>query len=360
MNDFASAVMITLIRHGLARQGITPDVPARLTTPKATVPLADKRHLLLGIHERHGTLAVLRIGQAIEDMRHEPALNALLRAQSPVDLVERWQRLEHYVHSRHRCILEEAGDRCVVVRHISLTPDASPHAKSAPALAALARPCAAEDMLVMGVMIALLEASGCDGLRAAFGDSGDPVYVDGKFRRAGMHKCRERRTRRSGHESGARAIQDTGTWRFSWTSYNPASRGHVSASWEAGCQERPASWQETSLVPQQTSLPLVVNQCSAIMSGDVAYRWSVPVLATRLNTSVRTLQRRMGEVPVKFQEIVRAVQLREASRLLLDTQYELTMIGFCCGFSDYSHFSREFKKHTNLSPSEFRRKFAAT
>lgn len=286
------------------------------TAPKATIPLADKRQLLLGIHERYGTLVLLRIGQAIEEVRHEPALNALLRTQSPLDLVERWRRLERYVHSRHRCILEEAGDRRVVVRHISLTPGASPHAT--------------EDVLVMGVMIALLEASGCDGLRAAFGDSGDPVYVGGKF-----------------HESGVRVIRDTGIWRFDWTSYDPALN-----------RREPANRQGTNLFQEQTSLPPVANACSAIIGGDVAYRWNVSTLAARLNVSVRTLQRRLGEVPVKFQEIVRAVQLREASRLLLDTGHDLTEIGFCCGFSDYSHFSREFKKHTNLSPSEFRRKFA--
>lgn len=345
MNDFASAAMVTIIRRGLARQGITPDAPARLTAPKATIPLADKRQLLLGIYEQHGALALLRIGQAIEEVRHEPALNALLRAQSPLDLLERWQRLERYVHSRHRCVIEETGDRYVVVRHISLTPDTAPHAT--------------EDILVMGVMIALLEANGCDGLGATFSDcrlrhpalsmdgrvsrtqdalerpshdtdtslcdAGDPVYADGKF-----------------HESGTRAIRDTGIWRFSWTSYDPANQ------------------QGTHLVPEKTSVLEITNKCSAIISGDIAHRWSLSTLAACLNVSVRTLQRRLSEVPVKFQEIVRAVQLREASRLLLDTRHELTEIGFCCGFSDYPHFSREFKKHTNLSPSEFRRKFATT
>ena len=318
MNDFASATMVTIIRRGLARQGITPDAPARLTTPQATTPLAGKRQLLLGIHERYGALVLLRIGQAIEDVRHEPMPNTLLRATSPPDLLERWQRLERYVHSRHRCLIEAAGDRCVVMRHVSLIPDAPPHAT--------------EDMLVMGVIVALLEASGCDGLRAAFGNAGDPVYASGKF-----------------HASGVHLIRDTGLWRFDWTSYDPAS------NWR-----EPANQHGTNLLPQQTSLSVVVNECAAIIGGDVAHRWNLSALAARLNVSVRTLQRRFGEVPVKFHEIVRAVQLREASRLLLDTGHELTEIGFCCGFSDYPHFSREFKKHTNLSPSEFRRKFAVT
>ncbi len=177
----------------------------------------------------------------------------------------------------------------------------------------------------MGVMAALFETNGCEGLGAAFGDSNDPVYADGKF-----------------HESGTRAIHDTGIWRFSWTSYEPANQ------------------QGTNLVPEKTSALEITNKCSAIISGDIAHRWSLSTLAACLNVSIRTLQRRLSEVPVKFQEIVRAVQLREASRLLLDTRHELTEIGFCCGFSDYPHFSREFKKHTNLSPSEFRCKFTAT
>lgn len=121
MSDFASAAMVTIIRRGLARQGITPDAPARLTTQKATIPLADKRQLLLGIYEQHGALALLRIGQAIDEVRHEPALNALLRAKSPLDLMERWQRLERYIHSRHRCVIEETGDRRF--RHPALSMD---------------------------------------------------------------------------------------------------------------------------------------------------------------------------------------------------------------------------------------------
>ncbi len=344
--------MVTIIRRGLARQGITPDVPARLTTPQATIPLADKRQLLLAIHARYGALVLLRIGQAIEDVRHEPMPNTLLRAKSPLDLLERWQRLERYVHSRHRCNIEAAGNQYVVMRHASLIPDAPPHAT--------------EDMLVLGVITALLEASGCDGLRAAFvggrlrhpashdtGTSlcgaGDPVYASGKF-----------------HESGVHVTRDTGLWRFDWTSYDPASHRDVPVSREAGCRERPSNWREpahqqaTNLLPQQTSRSVVVNECAAILGGDVTQRWNLPALAARLNVSVRTLQRRLGEVPVKFNEIVRAVQLREAARLLLDTGHELTEIGFCCGFADYPHFSREFKKHTNLSPSEFRHKFAVT
>ena len=335
MNDFASAAMITIIRHGLAQQGITPDAPARLTTPKATIPLADKRQLLLGIHKQYGALTLLRIGQATKGVRHEPALNALLRALSPLDLLERWQRLERYVHSRHRCVIEETGDRYAVMRHVSLNPDAAPHAT--------------EDLLVMGVIIALLEVSGCKGLRAAFGDSDHPVYAGGEF-----------------HESGMHALRSCGLWRFDWASYDSAPHRDVQVSREAGCRGRPsnpcesANRQATDLVAEKTSLPSLVNACSAIISVDVAHRWHLSALAARLNISVRSLQRRLSEVPVKFQEIIRAVQLREASRLLLDSRHELTEIGFCCGFSDYPHFSREFKKHINLSPCEFRRKFAAT
>ena len=47
----------------------------------------------------------------------------------------------------------------------------------------------------------------------------------------------------------------------------------------------------------------------------------------------------------------------EAERLLLNTHLSVTEISFELGFSDKSHFGKYFKKVTNESPNQFRKKF---
>ena len=47
----------------------------------------------------------------------------------------------------------------------------------------------------------------------------------------------------------------------------------------------------------------------------------------------------------------------EAERLLLNTHLSVTEISFELGFSDKSHFGKYFKKITNASPNQFRKKF---
>lgn len=51
-------------------------------------------------------------------------------------------------------------------------------------------------------------------------------------------------------------------------------------------------------------------------------------------------------------------KINEAKRLLRYSNKTLTQISLYLGFSSPSHFSRVFKKHTNLSPSEYKNKHA--
>ena len=51
-------------------------------------------------------------------------------------------------------------------------------------------------------------------------------------------------------------------------------------------------------------------------------------------------------------------KINEAKRLLRYSNKSLTQISSYLGFSSPSHFSRVFKKHTNLSPSEYKNKHA--
>ena len=48
------------------------------------------------------------------------------------------------------------------------------------------------------------------------------------------------------------------------------------------------------------------------------------------------------------------LRMKEASRLILETDTPFKEISISCGYSDYYHFSRIFKAHFGMAPSQFR------
>jgi AraC-like DNA-binding protein len=58
---------------------------------------------------------------------------------------------------------------------------------------------------------------------------------------------------------------------------------------------------------------------------------------------------------LSFGEYVRKLRIEKAIRLLSDPKYSLSDIAYLTGFSDQSHFSRIFKKHTGKSPFSYRK-----
>jgi len=56
-----------------------------------------------------------------------------------------------------------------------------------------------------------------------------------------------------------------------------------------------------------------------------------------------------------FGEYIRKLRIEKAVDYLETSDYSLADIGYLTGFSDQSHFTRIFKKHTGKSPSEYRK-----
>ena len=54
-------------------------------------------------------------------------------------------------------------------------------------------------------------------------------------------------------------------------------------------------------------------------------------------------------------EYTQRLRVSHASRMLVDRDRELIDIAYESGFSDQSHFNRLFKRHTGMTPAEFRR-----
>ncbi len=148
MSDFASAAMLRLIRRGLQRQGLAA---AAREPAQALVPLQDKRALLASLMQQHGPQVLLAIGDAVLDAPDEPTLTALVLARDPADLLARWQRLERFVHSRHRTRVLGAGPGWLRLQHVSLVPGQPPWP--------------AEDLLVWGLLRGLMQRIGACDLR---------------------------------------------------------------------------------------------------------------------------------------------------------------------------------------------------
>lgn len=59
---------------------------------------------------------------------------------------------------------------------------------------------------------------------------------------------------------------------------------------------------------------------------------------------------------LSFGEYIRKRRIEKAIHLLADPAYSLSKIAYLTGFSDQSHFTRVFKKHTGKNPSAYRKK----
>ena len=78
-------------------------------------------------------------------------------------------------------------------------------------------------------------------------------------------------------------------------------------------------------------------------------------VAAELDTSVRTLDRRLAAEGTSFRALLDGVRRELAERHLRDPRVSPGEIAFLLGYSESSAFHRSFKRWTNLTPREFRR-----
>ncbi len=77
--------------------------------------------------------------------------------------------------------------------------------------------------------------------------------------------------------------------------------------------------------------------------------------ARATGASTSTLVHRLrAETGRTFKDMLRGTRIDEAKKLLATTSLKIADIADRCGFSDQSHFTREFKRTINLTPGHFR------
>lgn len=84
---------------------------------------------------------------------------------------------------------------------------------------------------------------------------------------------------------------------------------------------------------------------------------SIHQAAALLNTSSRTLQRRLAAENTSFKNVRENIMLATACQMMENKQYLLTDIASELGYADIAHFSRAFKKLTGFPPKDYRKRF---
>lgn len=82
---------------------------------------------------------------------------------------------------------------------------------------------------------------------------------------------------------------------------------------------------------------------------------SLENIAKRMNTSTRTLQRRLNDHEVKFQELLSSVKLDLFNQYIKDESLTLFDIALLLGYSEQSAFTRAVKRWTGQLPKSFRK-----
>jgi AraC-like DNA-binding protein len=82
---------------------------------------------------------------------------------------------------------------------------------------------------------------------------------------------------------------------------------------------------------------------------------SARLAASLMDTSVRTLARRLADCGTTYRSVVDRVRFKAARQLLRDTDQQVTEVGMAIGFDDSANFARMFRRIGGLSPRQFRR-----
>ncbi len=96
----------------------------------------------------------------------------------------------------------------------------------------------------------------------------------------------------------------------------------------------------------------VLDQIGSVLSEGVP---TLAEVAERLGMSSRTLQRRLSDAGLAYQDLVTEARKSLCENLLRRTDYALAEIAFLTGFSDQSTFSRAFKRWHGQTPASYRR-----
>ena len=105
-------------------------------------------------------------------------------------------------------------------------------------------------------------------------------------------------------------------------------------------------------MPARTGVAVDVRRALASRIGADGTRMSA--IARHLGISERTLQRRLADDGVSYQELVEEVRRAAAGRYLDESALAIGEIAYLLGYSEPAAFHRAFKRWYGTTPEQFR------
>jgi AraC-like DNA-binding protein len=104
-------------------------------------------------------------------------------------------------------------------------------------------------------------------------------------------------------------------------------------------------------------IPAWAKELKALIQDHIDESLSLKEISKDLDINPSYLSREFSKHfnNLSFGEYIRKERIQKAIELMSAPSYSLTDIAYLTGFSDQSHFTRIFKKHTGVSPSEYRK-----
>jgi AraC-like DNA-binding protein len=109
---------------------------------------------------------------------------------------------------------------------------------------------------------------------------------------------------------------------------------------------------------KSTKIPSWAKELKEIIQDQIDTNITLKQLSKDLDINPAYLSREFSKYfnDLSFGDYIRKLRIEKAIEYLNTSNYSLTKIAYLTGFSDQSHFTRIFKKHTGQNPSVYRKK----
>ena len=99
----------------------------------------------------------------------------------------------------------------------------------------------------------------------------------------------------------------------------------------------------------------MTDRIRQIFADNPGHLWTLRDVSSHLNTSARTLQRRLSAENTSYQRLQSQWLKAEADRLLREDNLSVESIALLLGYSDVSNFRHACRRWYRASPNEYRK-----